>query len=168
LGKVLVRRSVGATTSLVIGLAASLFVISVAVHFPINTRVVYLAAFAIPYVSERRRLGEYAGDFRLPTGSRRDVLALAAFLFVLLAHWLVALLPEVSADGLAMHLTIPMSVEHNRLWSFDFRQYTWALMPMGGDWAYTAAYLLGGEAAARLLNFAMLCVIPAVIYREAW
>jgi len=171
LGKILFRRAQG-LTALFIGLAAWLFAISIAVHFPINTRWTYLVAFAIPYVVRafRPQPDSQTGIFflRLGFASRRDTLALAAFLFVLLAHWLVALLPEVSADGLAMHLTIPMSVEHNRLWSFDFRQYAWALMPMGGDWAYTAVYLLGGEAAARLLNFAMLCAIVAVIYREAW
>ena len=49
LGKILARRSAGAT-SLLIGVAAWLFAISIAVHFPINTRVVYWVAFAIPYV----------------------------------------------------------------------------------------------------------------------
>jgi 1,4-dihydroxy-2-naphthoate octaprenyltransferase len=145
LGKILFRRA-QALTALFIGLAAWLFAISIAVHFPISTRWTYLIAFAIPYVARafRSHRRSQAGIFFLRLGfeSRRDALALAAFLFVLLAHWLVALLPEVSADGLAMHLTIPMAVEHNRLWSFDFRQYAWALMPMGGDWAYTAVYLL--------------------------
>ena len=34
-------------------------------------------------------------------------------------------------------------------------------MPMGGDFAFTAAYLTGGEAAARLLNFALMVVLAA-------
>ena len=65
------------------------------------------------------------------------MLAVAAF--PLLAHWLVTLKPEASADGLAMHLAIPMSVANNHLWSFDFRHVVWAVMPMGADWCYTIA-----------------------------
>jgi hypothetical protein len=57
-----------------------------------------------------------------------------------------------------------MIAEHGRF-AFDFRQYAWAVMPMGGDFAFTAAYLMGGEAAARLLNFAVFVVIVAMVYR---
>ena len=38
---------------------------------------------------------------------------------------------------------------------------------MGGDWCVHAVYLLGGEAAARLLDFAFLVVICAMIYRTS-
>jgi hypothetical protein len=38
-------------------------------------------------------------------------------------------------------------------------------MPMGADWCYTMVYLLGGEFAARLLNFAMLLLVEALLYR---
>jgi 4-amino-4-deoxy-L-arabinose transferase-like glycosyltransferase len=40
-------------------------------------------------------------------------------------------------------------------------------MPMGADWCYTMVYLLGGEFAARLLNFAMLLLVEALLYRAA-
>jgi hypothetical protein len=41
----------------------------------------------------------------------------------------------------------------------------WSVMPMGADWCYTMVYLLGGEYAARLLNFAMLLLVEALLYR---
>src|SRR5262249_29787531 len=121
------------------------------------------AAFAVPFLLERRRLLAYARAFRLEVDSSAEGAAMAVLLFVLLAHWLVALKPEVSADGLSMHLAAPMAGARRSLWPFDFRQYSWAVMPMGGDWAFTGAYLLGGEAAARLLNFALLAVIAAML-----
>ena len=70
-----------------------------------------------------------------------------------LAHWLLALKPEVSSDGLAMHLAIPGMIADQGRFAFDFHQYTWSLMPMGGDFAFTAAYLTrrrSGGAAAQL------------------
>jgi len=70
-----------------------------------------------------------------------------------------------------MHLALPMAVAHDARWSFDFLRYTWALMPAGGDFAYTAAYLLagarGGEAAAHLVNFALLALIAAMVVNTA-
>jgi hypothetical protein len=81
-----------------------------------------------------------------------------------LLHLVVAIGPEVSTDGLAMHLAIPMSVAAHHQWVFDVRQTAWAVMPLNADWCFTAAYLLGGEMAARLFNFGMLLVICAGIY----
>ncbi len=166
LGKFIARKANG-IAALLLGLAIWIGAISVAVHFPVNTRVVYAGVFAIPYVLERQRLRKYLSRLRIGCESRREAAALGVLLFVLLMQWLVALKPEVSSDGLAMHLAIPMSVAHDARWTFDFARYTWALMPMGGDWAFTAAYLLGGEAAARLLNFALLIVIAAMIYQSS-
>jgi hypothetical protein len=166
LGKILARRADG-PTALLVGLAVWILAISVAVHFPVNTRITYAAAFAVPFVFEGRRLKEHARGLRLAVNSRAEAAGLAVLLFVLLAHWLVALKPEVSSDGLSMHLAVPMTVAYQAQWPFDFRLYVWALMPMGGDWAYTGAYLLGGEAAARLLNFAMLVAIAAMIRRAS-
>jgi hypothetical protein len=37
-------------------------------------------------------------------------------------------------------------------------------MPMGGDWLYTACYLLGGEFAARFWNWVALVALVALIY----
>ena len=73
------------------------------------------------------------------------------------AHYLVALKPEVSSDGLSVHLALTDYVAQHHYWPFDVKNVTWAAMPMGGDWAYTIANMLGGETAARLLNFAREC-----------
>ncbi|HEY2845775.1 MAG TPA: glycosyltransferase family 39 protein, partial [Bryobacteraceae bacterium] len=87
--------------------------------------------------------------------------------FVLIAHLLAALKPEVSADGLSMHLALPMAVARDARWAFDFRLNSWALMPNGADALYAALYRLGGEHAAHLLNFAFLVLLCLLLARAA-
>lgn len=166
LGKRWARRA-NAATALLLGLAAWIFLLSIAVHFPINTRPVYATALAIPFVLGWRELRAAARAWRWPRATRGEAVALAVLLFILAAQWLVALKPEVSFDGLAMHLAAPMAIARDGLWKFDYEQFAWALMPMGADWAYTAAYILGGEGAAKMLNFALLAVIAFMIRQTA-
>ncbi len=153
LGRFLTRGS----NALIVGLAIWVFLISIAVHFPVNRPAIYAVAFALPY------FGRFKFKLNWPAPSWQ----LALLLYVVLAHWLLALKPEVSSDGLAMHLAIPGMILDQGRFAFDFHQYTWSLMPMGGDFAFTAAYLIGGEAAARLLNFALFVVIVAMVYRTS-
>ena len=157
LGRLLFR-TLDAALAILIGLSVWIFLISIAVHFPVNRPAVYAIAFLIPYLVR-------------PAWPKiswpRAGLGHALLLFVLMIHWLIALKPEVSADGLAMHLAIPAMIAHEARFAFDFQFYAWALMPMGGDFAFTGAYLLGGEAAARLLNFAMLAIIVAMVYKAS-
>lgn len=98
---------------------------------------------------------------------RADAVAWAVGLFPLACHWLISLKPEVSADGLAMHMVIParMSVAHR--WPFDVDEFAWAVMPMGGDWVWTIAWQVGGEACARLLNVVLLLMIVWIVARAA-
>jgi len=157
LGRFVVRTA-NWIVSLLVGLAIWIFLISIAVHYPINKPAVYAAAFAIPYLFAWRDRPRFA----LPHESPRVA---ALLLYVLGMHWLIALKPDVSSDGLAMHLAIPMMVAHDARFAFDYQQYTWALTPMNGDMAFTGAFLLGGEAAARLLNFALMALIVATVYQ---
>ena len=74
----------------------------------------------------------------------------------------MALKPEIGTDGLAMHLAIPMNIAANHRMTFEPARFLWAVMPMGADWAYSIVYLLGGEYAAHLLNFAMLAIVAGL------
>ena len=85
-------------------------------------------------------------------------------IFVLLLHWLAALAPEAGPDALAMHLMVPSSVARLHQWSFDVTSHLWAVAPMGADWCFTLAYMLDGEAAARLLNLVFLLAIVALLF----
>ena len=170
LGRRLARRA-NSATALLLGLAVWIFLISLAVHFPINTRAVYAIALAVPFIFGWRELAAAARSWRWPKSTRLEAVALAVLLFVLTAQWLVALMPDVSSDGLGMHVNAAMAIARDGLWKFDYQNFVWALMPMGADWAYTMAYILGGEpageGAAKMLNFALLVVVTLMIRQTA-
>jgi hypothetical protein len=158
-----IRPTSDAPTATLSGLAVFIFCGWIALHFEVNRPWVYAMALAFPWLLEAHKLRQHASAFRFTCDSRKESLALALLIFVLMAHWLVALKPEVSSDGLSMHLALPMTVAHQERWDFDFQQQTWAVMPVGGDALFTAGYLLGGESAARLVNLSMLLLIVALI-----
>jgi hypothetical protein len=156
-------RSADAATATLAGIAIFLFTIWIALHFAVNRPVVYVFVFGGPWLLEAANLRKHAASFRFTCQNRKESAALALLIFILMAHWLVALKPEVSSDGLSMHLALPMTVAQETKWDFDFQQKAWAVMPIGGDSLYTAAYLFGGEFAARLANFGMLLLIVGLI-----
>lgn len=158
--------------ALLAGMSAVMWLTAVLAHFPVNYPVTYLAILATVLLVKPRTtatcLGRLSALFRpVQFSSRRDYIMLAVALVPLLAHWLVVLKPEIGDDALSMHLVVPAYVANHHLWSFDFRHFAWAVMPMGGDWCYTVLYLLGGEFAARLLNLALLGVMCAFLYQCA-
>src|SRR5664279_2892394 len=72
--------------------------------------------------------------------------------------------PESSADGLSMHLAVPANIAANHILTFDPGRFLWAVMPMGADFSWSIVYLLGGEMAARLLNFTLLLVLLGLLH----
>jgi MFS family permease len=81
----------------------------------------------------------------------------------------MSLKPEVSADGIAVHLVVPMHMAAHHSWHFDVAQISWAVMPMTAEWCFTTLYLLGGEFAAKLLPFVFLiisCVLIVLLCRR--
>ncbi len=143
-----------------LGLAAWIFLLSLAVHLPINTPLTHGLAVALPWLLFRRHIPRQLPAI-LPT------LPNALVLFLLAAHFVIACKPETSADGLAMHLAAPAVIAHEKLWAFDPARFAWSLMPMGADWLFTTNYLLGGEYAARLFNFALAAVLAVQIRHTA-
>ncbi|MBI4875291.1 MAG: glycosyltransferase family 39 protein [Acidobacteria bacterium] len=151
------------------GLSAMVFCVGVSAHYAVNYRMVYLAGLLLPLVANCRCLPAYGRELASWLRPRwassfAGFASLAATGFLVLAHLLVVLKPEVSFDGLAMHLLVPQYVAQHHQWSFDATRFAWALMPMGADWVYVVAYLLGGEFAARLANFLLLLVILAMLH----
>ena len=138
------------------------------IHYPIT----YLAALMLPGFIGRRQAATLGKQWRdtfrpAPPLSPGGFLAAAFAAFALLASWLITLKPEVGTDSLAMHLAVPARFAQQHAFTFDFREFIWALMPMGGDFCYTVVYMLGGEYAARLLNFALLVVASLILFRAA-
>jgi hypothetical protein len=166
-GRLLFREVDDHGLALLAGISVYVLLIGVMVHFPINYPLVYAGLFGVPLLAVKQwrlRLPRQAAGAVLPLWER---VARGLAVFVLLAHWLVALKPEVGADALAMHLVIPSWVAQHHFWPFDFRHLVWSLMPMNADWSFTAVYMLGGEHAARLLNFCLLAVVAALLNSAA-
>jgi glycosyltransferase involved in cell wall biosynthesis len=138
-------------------------------RMPVNYSAVWACALLLPIALDARgslrRLNGWIRALRgCKPGSAGERAALALLTFIVGAHWLVALKPETSADGLAMHLAIPTNIAANHAMTFQPGRILWAVMPMGADWAYSIAYLLGGEFATHLLNFAMLLALLGLLY----
>lgn len=165
-----VVRGADAACSLLAGTAVYVFLMTCTARLPVNYPAAWAALLAIPIALDTRLawsgLAGLAGAIRraeLRQGSERA--AFAALALVAGMHWLVALKPENGVDALAIHLAIPVNIAaHHRLTIAPAR-FLWSVMPMGADWAYSITYLLGGEAAPRLLNLAMLILLLAILYR---
>ena len=136
---------------------------------PVNYPAVWGGLLALPILADfrgvlrrmRRWAGALAGaELRAPSARA----AFALLTLVLGAHWFVALKPEVGADALSTHLAVPMNIAANHALTFQPARFVWSVMPMGADFAYSIAYLMGGEFAARLLNFAMLLALVSLLY----
>lgn len=102
-------------------------------------------------------------EWRRPCSTGTYIVA-AIVAFLIFAHWQAALMPELSADGLAMHLTIAAWMAAHGSFHFDVTRATWAVSPMAGDWLYASSYLAGGESAAKLVNLACLLLLAALAY----
>ena len=131
-------------------------VLWVALHFPVNYWWTYAAAFAVPYAFARP-------SFVPPVFVEGRVWTLPLLLGLLGVNFLAALKPEISADGLSMHLALPAAVARHGVWAFDHRAEAWSLMPAGADALFTGVYLLGGEYAAKLVNFASLALTAFLV-----
>jgi hypothetical protein len=152
-----------------LGMGVCIFLMTFLARLPVNYPAVWAVLLAVPVAWDWRgvwrRLGYWgrriaSAELR-PAGERA---AFALLVFVLLMHWLVVLKPEASADGLAMHLAIPANIAANHAMTFEPSRFLWSVMPMGADWLYSIVYLFGGEYAARLLNFALLLLVEALLY----
>jgi len=136
---------------------------------PVNYPALWTGLLLVPIVLDLRgvlhRLAAAARAWRAwQPGAIADRAALALLTFVLGAHWLVVLKPETSADGLAMHLAVATNMAAHHAMTFQPSRILWAVMPMGADWAYSIVYLLGGEFATHLLNFAFLLALLGLLY----
>ena len=145
-------------------------IIAIAAPLKVHYVPVYAAALILPLlylVAHGRRGIARAGRMlvqRSPSLSASERAWTALLMTMVVLHLFVVAKPETGYDALAMHLQIPMLMAEAHKWPFDVTRYIWAVMPIGADWTFTAAYFLGGEGAARLLNFcfAVTRLLPAV------
>jgi putative flippase GtrA len=152
-----------------LGAAAWILLMTLVARIPVNYPAVWAALLAIPVLLDIRgawrRLGHlWRSIAALELRGYAERAAFAVLVFVLLAHWFVALTPEKSADGLAMHLAIPANIAVNHAMTYQPSRIVWSVMPMGADFSYAIVYLMGGEYAVHLLDYALLLLLAAVLY----
>lgn len=137
-------------------------------HFPVNYPGVYGAALALPLVLGWRMVVAESKSFLAcvnknnPVGFGLNALDVAIAV-VALVYFVVALMPEVGFDSLAMHLFIPGHLSLRHQWGFDASTYVWAVMPMLGDWIFSIGYMLADEPAARLINVGFIFVLGRLV-----
>jgi hypothetical protein len=151
------------------GVGLYVAVMTALAYVPVNYPVVWGALLVAPILLDWRsvwRRARYWGtlscSMELRPWPQRCAAALLAF--VMTMHWLVVLEPDKSADGLAVHLAVATNIAHRHEFTFQPAVYVWAAMPKGADFAYSVAYLIGGEFGARLWNLAMLLLLEALLY----
>ncbi|WP_230150253.1 phospholipid carrier-dependent glycosyltransferase [Pseudomonas brassicacearum] len=167
LGRWLLRQETLADWSvhLLVGAGAFGTLTGLAAYLPINYPWLYGALLLLPLVWGHRHVTSIGRELLLhiqatrstqtPVQTALDVLICGfACLYVL-----VAFMPEVGHDALAMHLFVPSHLAQRHQWSFDASTYVWAVMPMLADWIYSIVYMLAGETASRLSNSAFTLLL---------
>ena len=158
--------------ALLLGSGIYVFLMTCLARLPVNYPLVWGVLLAIPIALEIRSVRPLARRWvsrlaALELRSPGERFAFGLLAFLLIAQWFGAMLPEISADGLAMHLAIPLDIAaHHRL-TYEPARFLWSVMPMGADWLYSIVTLLGGEYAAHILDFSMLLILSALVYSNA-
>lgn len=148
---------------IILGAATWITLMALTARWRVHYWYVYAAVLALPLIWAATRK-VLLPRFSVAGVTRSDAVNHALVLLPVAANFLVALQPEVGRDALAVHMVVPMRVAAEHLWAFDFREFAWALKPMGTEWSFTLAWLLGGEAGARLVNWLFFAVTAWLLF----
>ena len=158
------------TAALLTGYSLWIGVMAATAGLRVHFLPVYLAALALPLIHWRAELRVACMSLwqALSRPSRlggTEAAWLALLTAVVLLHLFVVAKPEVGYDATAIHLQFAQLLASRHRWDFDVTRYAWADMPLGADLSFAAAYFLGGEAAARTLNFAFGALACLLVYQ---
>ncbi len=162
IGMILLKRPTDTFFNLLLtvfcGFASILFTLTFLVYFDINYQIFYILALALPIYLKRENLFELftktKKTFSTPIELKTfDYISLHSLFFILLVQVVYAAAPEKGFDALTTHLMLPTHINFNHSIQIDFKKFVPLLMPAGADWVYTLGYVLGGETAAKLVNF---------------
>ncbi|WP_431480514.1 phospholipid carrier-dependent glycosyltransferase [Pseudomonas thivervalensis] len=167
LGRWMLRQatSVDWSVHLLVGAGTFGTLTGLAAYVPINYPWLYGALLSLPLLLGHKHLASTGRELlRHIQATRSAQTPLQTGLDVLICSFaclyvLVAFMPEVGHDALAMHLFVPSHLAQRHQWSFDASTYVWAVMPMLADWIYSIVYMLAGETAARLSNSAFTLLL---------
>lgn len=158
------KDNVSGSTALLIGAGIYGTAVGLLAHFPVNYPGLYGIALVIPVILGWRSINHVVTSFRKNITQSDDFRWLdLTIALVALVHFSVALMPEVGADALAMHLFIPSHLAHHHQWGFDVTTYVWAVEPMMGDWIFSIGYMFAGETTARMINVGFIFILSWLI-----
>ena len=167
LGRWMLRQRVPADWSVHLLVGAGTFgtLTGLAAYLPINYPWLYGALLLLPLLLGHKHAASIGHELlkqiqaaRSPQTSLQTVLDVLISSFACL-YVLVAFMPELGHDALAMHLFVPSHLAQRHKWTFDAETYAWAVMPMLVDWIYSIVYMLAGETASRLSNSAFTLLL---------
>jgi hypothetical protein len=155
-------------TSFLIGAGFYGTVVGLLAHLPVNYPGTYGVALALPLLLERQLLRQWFSEFcrwviKEPSKPGEWSWIDLAISVVALVLFVVALMPEVGHDALAVHLFIPAHLLHRHQWGFDATTYVWAVIPLLSDWIFSITYMLGGETATRLTNVGFIFALSWLV-----
>jgi hypothetical protein len=155
-------------TNLLVGAGLYGTAVGLFAYFPVHYPGVYGIALALPIIFYRRTvINQFNRACTWVALKNQDEFRFdwlgVAIVVVALVYFVVALMPEVGFDSLAMHLFVPGHLALRHQWAFDARTYVWAVMPMLGDWIFSIGYVLAGETAARLINVGFIFIICCLV-----
>lgn len=159
--------------SIALGMAVLSLAVTVLSFLPVNNPATYLALLVLPIAigwrGNREALGGLARFFHAsaPRAGGWVLLLDVATAFALGLRLLAALYPEIGTDALAMHLVIADRLADEGRFHYDVTRSIWAVMPMAVDWMFALVHMLGGEPAARLLNFVADAMLVLMVRNAA-
>jgi Dolichyl-phosphate-mannose-protein mannosyltransferase len=160
-----------ADISMLAGISLWIGLIAAAAPLKVHYAPVYSIALLVPLLASPQRTAaaiRRVGRSIVEDGPAMHVterIWAAALLTLVVLHLFVVAKPEVGYDAGTMHLQFAQLLAKYHAWPFDITRYVWADMPLGADYAFAAAYQLGGEPAARLLNLGFAAIACHIVYR---
>lgn len=141
---------------ILLGLGTLGTIIGLLAHFPVGYPGVYATLLLLPVIFKYQEIFKILNKIVTCFGATTSFNPLALLrdsiiISIGVIYMLVAFMPELGFDALAMHLFIPAQLFSKHKWSFDAATYVWAITPMLGDWIFSLAYMLSGEVAPRIL-----------------
>lgn len=151
-----------------LGAALAVLLLSLLVHLPVNGPVLYGFLLAVPpltLASARKRIvGSLVRWIDARPSGGQEIAACCLLFGIVALHAVHAALPERYADALATHLYAGQQLAELGFWTFDFKDYVWAVQPMGVDWLFALGTMLAGERGAKAIALLLFLLLLATLY----
>ena len=159
------------TVTTLVGVSVWIGLVCITAAMKIHYAPIYTTLLLVPLAFAWRDVADTMRRLRALAAPAPDAYSatergwVALLLTMVVLHLFIVARPDAGYDANAMHLQIAVLVNDAHRWRFDVERYAWAMMPLGADWAYTVAYVLGGENAARFANLSFGALACTLVYQ---